>query len=210
MARAGTVRATSPLCIACGKGKSMTSEQAAITTLAPSIAGATDRASNTHSNWRTGEDAHVVVLRSGDGFFGIDINTVQEIVLMQEITTVPASAAHIAGITDLRGRVVPVAEFAALLGTEPSERTDETRVLVVEQGGGHIGLIVDAVTEVMMIDGDKIEDATTIGAQDHDFIVAVAKLEGNLIALVDIDALLASAGSNSEREAVADTAAKAA
>ncbi len=185
----------------------MTSEQAAITTLEPSTAaatdGATDDTTKKHSTWRTGEDAHVVILRSGDGFFGIDINTVQEIVLMQEITTVPASAEHIAGITDLRGRVVPVAEFATLLGREPSEKSDETRVLVVEQDGGHIGLIVDAVTEVMMVGGDKIEDATTIGAQDHGFIVAVAKLEGNLIALVDIDALLVSAGLNSDQEAAA-------
>lgn len=192
----------------------MTSEQAAITTLeqpTDDAAGdATESAPKTHSTWRTGEDAHVVILRSGDGFFGIDINTVQEIVLMQEITNVPASASHIAGITDLRGRVVPVADFATLLGREPFDQTDDTRVLVVEQGGGHIGLIVDAVTEVMMVGGDKIEDATTIGAQDHGFIVAVAKLEGNLIALVDIDALLVSAGSNSAREAEAHTAASAA
>lgn len=184
----------------------MTSERAELTAIEPSADGATDDTPRTHSSWRTGQDAHVVILRSGDGFFGIDINTVQEIVLMQEITTVPASASHIAGITDLRGRVVPVAEFATLLGCEPAEQTDETRVLVVEQDGGHIGLIVDAVTEVMMVDGEKIEDATTIGAQDHDFIVAVAKLEGNLIALIDIDALLVSAGSSSDREAATLTA----
>jgi purine-binding chemotaxis protein CheW len=190
----------------------MTSEQAEITTLEPATDGAADSATADkkpkHSDWRTGEDAHVVILRSGEGFFGIDINIVQEIVLMQEITTVPASAEHIAGITDLRGRVVPVAEFSALLGRPKNDQTDDTRVLVVEQGGGHIGLVVDAVTEVMMVGGDKIEDATTIGAQDHDFIVAVAKLEGNLIALVDIDNLLISAGSTSEaRSAAAATAA---
>lgn len=188
----------------------MTKKEAAITTLEPPTDGATDGQPRTHSTWRTGEDAHVVILRSGEGFFGIDINMVQEIVLMQEITNVPASASHIAGMTDLRGRVVPVADFATLLGREPFEQTDETRMLVVEQGGGHIGLIVDAVTEVMMVDGEKIEDATKIGAQDHGFIVAVAKLESHLVALVDIDALFVSAGSDSEREAAADTAANAA
>ncbi len=187
----------------------MTSEQAAITTLEPTSGSTSDGASKTHASWRTGEDAHVVILRSGDGFFGIDITTVQEIVLMQEITTVPASATHIAGITDLRGRVVPVADFATLLGRTPGDQTDETRVLVVEQGGGHIGLIVDAVTEVMMVGGEEIEDAKTIGEEDHGFIVAVAKLEGNLISLVDIDALLVAAKSNSGREAVVNEAADA-
>ena len=145
------------------------------------------------SNWRTGKNAHLVILKSGDGFFGIDINLVQEIVLMQEITKVPGSAEYIAGMTDLRGRVVPVAEFATLLEQEPSERTDETRILVVEHGGGHIGLIVDAVTEVMMVAGDKIEDATTLGTQDHEFIVAVAKLDDHLVSLVDMRRILRSA-----------------
>ena len=145
------------------------------------------------ATWSTGEAAHVVILESGEGFFGIDINLVQEIVLMQEITEVPGSSEYITGMTDLRGRVVPVAAFSRLLDSEATERTDDTRILVVEHGSGHIGLIVDAVTEVMLIDGKKIEDATTIGSQDHDFIVAVAKLDVHLVTLVDINRLLSAA-----------------
>ena len=145
------------------------------------------------SAWRTGRNAHIVILKSGDSFYGIDINLVQEIVLMQEITEVPGSADHIAGMTDLRGRVIPVSEFATLLGQEPSERTDETRVLVVEDGGGHIGFVVDAVTEVMMVEGEKIEEAATIGSLAHEFIVAVAKLDEHLVSLVDVGRLLESA-----------------
>ncbi len=144
-------------------------------------------------DWGTGKNAHIVILRSVDGFFGVDINLVQEIVLMQDLTEVPGSAGHVAGMTDLRGRVVPVAEFSRLLGYEPSERTDETRILVVEDGGGHIGLIVDAVTEVMMVEGEKIEDATTIGSIEHEFIVAVAKLDEHLVSLVDVGHLLEAA-----------------
>ncbi len=144
------------------------------------------------SERRTGQDAHIVILRSGDAFFGIDINIVQEIVLMQDITEIPGSASYMSGMTDLRGRVVPVAEFSTLLGKEPVERTDDTRILVVEHGTGHIGLIVDAVTEVMLVDGEKIEDATTVGAQDHEYVVAVAKMEDHLVSLVDIERLLAS------------------
>lgn len=160
-------------------------------TAQPEVANAGPAGSG-HSSWRTGENAHVVILKSGEGYFGIDINLVQEIVLMQEITKVPGSASHVAGMTDLRGRVVPVAEFATLLEQEPSEPTDETRILVVEHGDGHIGLIVDAVTEVMMVDGEKIEDAKTIGAQEHEFIVAVAKLDEHLVSLVDMRRILPS------------------
>ena len=155
--------------------------------------------SEKQAKWGAGRDAHVVILKSGEGFFGIDINLVQEIVLMQDITEVPGSASYIAGMTDLRGRVVPVSEFATLLSNEPVERTDETRILVVEHGNGHVGLIVDAVTEVMMVGGETIEDATTVGSQQHDFIVAVAKLEEHLVSLVEIERLLDSAS----REALA-------
>ncbi len=145
------------------------------------------------SGWQLGQDAHIVILESGGGHFGIDIINVQEIVLLQEITPVPGSARHVAGMTDLRGLVVPVTEFAMLLGREPMERADETRILVVEHANEHIGLIVDAVTEVMMVDRGKIEDVTTIGSREHEFIMAVAKLEERLVSLVDIDRLLVAA-----------------
>ena len=148
-------------------------------------------------DWGTGKNAHIVILRSEGGFFGVDINLVQEIVLMQDLTEVPGSADHVAGMTDLRGRVVPVAEFSRLLGYEPGERTDDTRILVVEDSGGHIGLIVDAVTEVMMVEGDKIEDATTIGSVEHDFIIAVAKMDDHLVSLVDVGRLLETADQQS-------------
>ena len=164
---------------------------------------ATGRSESRHSAWRTGENAHVVILKSGDGYFGIDINLVQEIVLMQEITHVPGSAAHMAGMTDLRGRVVPVAEFAILLGQEPGDRTDDTRILVVEDGGSHIRLIVDAVTEVLLVDGAQIEQATTIGSLKHEFIFAVAKLDGYLVSLLDIELLIEMAGGTKSVELAA-------
>jgi purine-binding chemotaxis protein CheW len=171
------------------------------TTTTPEVAQK-DPAEGRKGTGRTGRDAHIVILKSGEGFFGIDINLVQEIVLMQEITKVPGSVDFIAGMCDLRGRVVPVAEFATLLAQEPSERSDETRILVVENEGGHIGLIVDAVTEVMMVDGEKIEDATTLGTQEHEFIVAVAKLDDHLVSLVDMRRIMRSA----DRESLAKAA----
>ena len=158
------------------------------------------------ATWSTGKAAHIVILKSGEGYFGIDINIVQEIVLMQDITKVPGSASYIAGMTDLRGRVIPVTEFATLLGHEPSERNEDTRILVVEHGKAHIGFIVDAVTEVMLVEGDKIEGANSAGASDHDYIVGVAKLEGNLVALVNTNSLLTSSGAGAELETIAEAA----
>lgn len=158
----------------------------------------------TGSGQPAGQDAHVVVLKSGDGFYGIDIKLVQEIVLMQPITKVPDSASHVTGMVDLRGRVIPVAEFSILLGHEPVERDDDTRILVVEYDGGHIGLIVDAVTEVTLIDADLIEDETSAGAQDHSFIVGVARMDERLVTLVEVGRLLK--GAHELKAAIAEAA----
>ena len=144
-----------------------------------------------------GNSAHIVIFRSGAGSFGIDIGIVQEIVLMLEITPIPGGAPYVAGMTDLRGRVIPVAAFTDLLGIAASPRTDDTRILVVESAGGHLGLIVDAVSEVMVVDGGLIEDASALGSREHDFIVGVAKLEEQLVSLVDVPRLLAAADRNS-------------
>ncbi len=156
------------------------------------------------SNKPGSRDAHIVILKSGEGFYGIDIKLVQEIVLMQAITEVAGSGSHIAGMTDLRGRVISVAEFATLLGHERGERDDDTRILVVEHDGGHIGLIVDAVTEVMLVDGDQIEDEASAGAQNHNYIVGVARMGDHLVTLVDVERLLESA--NALEDAVTQAA----
>lgn len=137
--------------------------------------------------------AHIVIFKSGEGFFGIDIGIVQEIVLMQEITLIPGSASYIAGMTDLRGRVIPVAAFTSLLGINATQVDDDTRILVVENGAGHTGFIVDAVSEVMMVDNGRIEDAAGLGSREHDFIVGIAKLEEHLVSLIDVTRLLAAA-----------------
>ncbi len=150
------------------------------------------------------QDAHIVILKAGDSFYGIDIKLVQEIVLMQEITKVSGSASHIAGMTDLRGQVIPVAEFATLLDYTPSERNEDTRILVVEHNASHIGLIVDAVTEVMLVDAAQIEDGACTGAQDNNYIVGVARMEDHLVSLVDIEQLLD--GANRLEEAAAQAA----
>jgi purine-binding chemotaxis protein CheW len=145
----------------------------------------------------SGGSAHIVIFKSGEGFFGIDIGIVQEIVLMQEITLIPGSASYIAGMTDLRGRVIPVAAFTSLLGITPTQANDDTRILVVENGAGHTGFIVDAVSEVMMVDNSRIEDASGLGSREHDFIVGIAKLEDHLVSLVDVTRLLAAADRHS-------------
>jgi purine-binding chemotaxis protein CheW len=171
------------------------------------VAAAQAAAGETPVLFQAGQNAHLVIFKSANGYFGIDIKIVQEIILMQEITRIPSSAPYIAGMTDLRGRVIPVAAFTDLVGMAPTEVGDKTRIVVVENNGGFLGLVVDAVTEVMMVDGANIDDASACGAREHDFIVAIAKLPEYLVSIVDVPALIALADRRGAPEQIALAAA---
>ncbi len=109
---------------------------------------------------------------------------------MLPLTDAPGNASQIAGMADLRGLTIPVAEFTTLLGYPPSERTADTRILIVERGGSHTGLIVDAVTEVKPLNADEMVIGASMRPQNHDAIVGVARMEDQLVSLVTVERLL--------------------
>ena len=86
-------------------------------------------------------EEHVVIFRLADEFYALDIQTVQEIVRMQTITSIPGSDFWVEGITNLRGRVVPVIDLRKRCGVDAGEYSAETRIVVVSSAGGMVGLI---------------------------------------------------------------------
>ena len=136
-------------------------------------------------------DEHVVIFRLGEELYAIDIQAVQEIVRMQSITCIPGSDAWVQGITNLRGRVVPVIDLRIRCGVVPDEATTETRIVVVSTPTGMVGLIVDAVSEVMRIPGTQVEPPSNIiAAPENAYLRGIAKLEDRLVSLMDLDGLL--------------------
>ncbi|MFN0148928.1 MAG: chemotaxis protein CheW [Dehalococcoidia bacterium] len=140
---------------------------------------------------QTAAEEHVVVFRLSSEFYALEIQAVQEIVRMQSITTIPGSDAWIEGITNLRGRVVPVVDLRKRCGLDPADHTVETRIVVVNSSSGMVGLIVDAVTEVMRIPGDQIELPNSLVAVPATYhLRGVAKLDDRLISLMDLAKVL--------------------
>jgi purine-binding chemotaxis protein CheW len=138
-------------------------------------------------------EEHVVIFRLADEYYALDIQTVQEIVRLPAITSIPGADTWVEGVTNLRGRVVPVIDLRRRCGVVASDPTVDTRIVVVNGSSGMVGLIVDAVTEVTRIPGDQIEPpGVLITGADNAYIRGVAKLETRLVSLMDLEGVLPS------------------
>lgn len=152
-------------------------------------------------------EEHVVIFRLADEYYALDIQTVQEIVRMQTITSIPGSDFWVEGITNLRGRVVPVIDLRKRCGVDAGEYTAETRIVVVSSATGMVGLIVDAVSEVMRIPGEQVEAPSAIvSVPENTYLRGIAKLDDRLVSLMDLEGVL-PASENGEFEYAAAAAA---
>lgn len=133
----------------------------------------------------------VVSFRIGKELFGVYIQIVQEIVRVPEITPVPEMPPFVDGVINLRGKIVSVVDLGNKLRLESSGLSRTSRVLIVEIENKTVGLLVDAVTEIIRIPPESIEPtpdiATSVGAE---YIVGVGKLPDKLIILLDLKNIL--------------------
>lgn len=136
-------------------------------------------------------EKQLVVFDLATELYGVDIGVVREIIRMQELTTVPESAAYVEGVINLRGKVTPVIDLRKRLSLPVSEQDSDTRIVVVDVHDHDIGVIVDAVAEVLRISSDSIEPTTSIiTTSDSPYILGIAKLEDRLIILLDLEEAL--------------------
>ncbi len=132
-----------------------------------------------------------------DEDYGIGILKIKEIIGMMPITPVPRTPIFVKGVINLRGKVIPVVDLRLKFGMEEIAYTERTCIIVVEIAGqaGTIlmGIVVDAVSEVLNIKEELIEDAPAFGAGlDTEYILGMAKMEGGVKILLDIDRVLSA------------------
>jgi purine-binding chemotaxis protein CheW len=136
-------------------------------------------------------DEQVVVLELAGEAYGVEIGRVEEIIRMQPITRIPNGPAFIEGVTNLRGRVIPVLDLRKRFGLPSSEATRRSRIVVGELGEHTVGLVVDGVSEVLLVGSDAVEPPSTlVTTADSAFLRGVAKLEERLILLLDLSRIL--------------------
>ena len=131
--------------------------------------------------------------------FGIPVLQVREIMGLQDITAVPNTPAHVRGVINLRGRVIPVLCLRSRFGMPVIEHTGRTCIIVVkvrgESGDVPLGVIVDEVSEVVNIGSADIENTPDFGVGvPSPFLSGMAKVKDRVKILLDIDQLLGPAG----------------
>jgi purine-binding chemotaxis protein CheW len=143
----------------------------------------------------TNRDGKYLTFTLADEDYGIGILKIKEIIGMMPITSVPQTPDFVKGVINLRGKVIPVIDLRLRFGMEEIDYTERTCIVVVEVTGHAgtilIGVVVDSVSEVLNIKGDDIENTPTFGTKlNTDYILGMAKLEGGVKILLDIDRVL--------------------
>ena len=129
--------------------------------------------------------------------FGIRVLKVREIMGIQEITAVPQTPAHIKGVINLRGKVVPVVDLRLKFGVAAADYTQRTCIIVTqvqgESGPVMMGIVVDSVSEVLNLTGTEIEDTPDFGEEiSGSYLLGMAKVKGKVKILLDIDRVLST------------------
>ena len=129
--------------------------------------------------------------------YGIGILKVKEIIGMMPITTVPRTPGFLKGVINLRGKVIPVVDLRLKFGMEEMSYTERTCIIVAEMLGTsgpiQMGIVVDSVSEVLNIKGMDVEETPAFGAKlDTDYILGLAKMNGGVKILLDIDKVLSA------------------
>jgi purine-binding chemotaxis protein CheW len=152
-------------------------------------------------------DAKYLTFSLEDEEYGIGILKIKEIIGMMPITTVPQTPDFVKGVINLRGKVIPVIDLRLRFKMEAIDYTERTCIIVVEiegqTGTVQIGIVVDSVSEVLNIKGNNIEETPTFGTRlNTEYILGMAKIEGGVKILLDIDKVL-----NTDEIVILETAA---
>ncbi len=140
----------------------------------------------------TATEMQLVVFDLASEYYGVDIGDVREIIRMQTVTRVPGAPPFVEGIINLRGQVIPVVDLRKRLELEISEQTADSRIVWVTINEQDVGVIVDAVTEVLRIPVSSIEPPSSmVSSVESDYLRGIAKLESRLIILLDMGKVLA-------------------
>jgi len=160
-----------------------------------------------HTNTETEGTQQLVSFRLAQEEYGIEITRVQEIILMGEITRVPQTPQFIKGLINLRSTVIPIVDLRTRFSLPDQEASDETRIMVVNVVGKTIGIIVDAVSEVLRVSPNQISPPPpTIAGLGKEYLTGLVKLQNRLLIMLDIDRILGEEG-DTAAEAIAAGAA---
>jgi purine-binding chemotaxis protein CheW len=131
--------------------------------------------------------------------YGLPVLKVREIIKILDITAVPQAPHHVKGVINLRGKVIPVVDLRLKFGFPSQEYDERTCIIVIEvalqSSKALMGMVVDAVSEVLTIGAEEIEGTPEFGEHvNTEFMKGVAKIKGHVKFLLDLDRIFGGAG----------------
>ncbi|WP_407921322.1 chemotaxis protein CheW [Candidatus Nitrospira nitrosa] len=139
----------------------------------------------------TTDGSQFLTFNLGEELYGVDILRVQEIKGYTAVTKIPNTPSHIKGVLNLRGTIVPIIELRTKFNMQTIDYTAFTVIIVVVVRDKVMGLVVDAVSDVLNIDKKDIQPPPQFGAKvDVSFLNGIGKSNDKLVALLDMDRLL--------------------
>ena len=134
-----------------------------------------------------------ITFMSGNENFGLKIEYVNEIIVLQEITAIPETEDYIRGLINLRGKIIPVIDVRIRFKQEPFEYTDRTCIIVIRVSNTVVGLIVEKIAEVVELADENLLPTPTLNMNDNQkdrYVYAIGKIGDSVKLLLDPDKLL--------------------
>lgn len=137
------------------------------------------------------ERQQYVIVKLDDEIYGIDIQKVQVIERLSRITRVPQASSEIRGVINLRGDIIPVMSIKERLEMQEDTYTDESRVIILNTKKGSMGIIVDAVREVLDIDTEDMDNVRELSNNiNSQYIYALGKVKDQIVVILNIEGIM--------------------
>ena len=136
-------------------------------------------------------EVELLSFRVGGQEYSVDIMSVREIRGWTRATSLPHSPAYVRGVINLRGTVLPVIDLAARLGLPAGEISDRSVIIVADMGGRTLGLMVDAVSDILSLPEHEMQSPPDMAADEaQTFIRALTIVDGRMIRVLDLGAVM--------------------
>ncbi|MBB1248782.1 MULTISPECIES: chemotaxis protein CheW [unclassified Rhizobium] len=132
----------------------------------------------------------LIAFRIGDQEFTVNIMSVREIRGWTPATPMPHTPSYMRGVINLRGAVLPIIDLSARLGMKPAEPTARHVIIVAQMRDKIVGLLVDAVSDILTVTDDLIQPTPEIASDlERSFARGIIAIEGRMICLMELEAL---------------------
>ncbi len=141
---------------------------------------------------KEGETQLVVFVLASEEF-ACNIADVREVLKMIRVTPLPRSLDFVEGVINLRGEVIPVIDLRKRFNLPAVERTDESRIIIVEVEERMVGLTVDSVSEVIRLSNKQIQEAPNqVAGEQTNLIMGVGKIDERMLIILNLERILTS------------------